>query len=127
MNLLGGGLGKISRISLNLSGVVSNMASYPRSIAWTTNTQSFPAGTVPGQFKVEITGGATGTVIAPVITPSSPALFPAVPALLPADPDYTATVTLLNGAGAPLGTPKTVTFRVQDPVMVSVPNTVTVT
>ncbi len=102
------------------------MASYPRSISWTTKAQAFPAGTISGQFKVEITGGATGTVIAPQTVSASPAVFPAIPALVAADPDYTATVTMLNSVGAPLGTPKTSTFRVSDPVMISVPDIVAV-
>ena len=103
------------------------MASYPKTIAWTTKSQNMPSGTVSGMYSVSITGGAPGTVIAPMTVAASPAVFAAVPALLATDPDYTATVTLLNSAGAPLGTPKTSTFRVTDPVVVLVPDVVTVT
>jgi len=95
-------------------------------ISWDTTSQSFPAGTVAGNFHVEIAGG---TLTAPLTmdVAASPAVFPDVPLDDPPAPDYTATVTRLDAGGNPLGGPAVVSFSVHSPpaVLVDIPNVVT--
>ena len=98
-------------------------------IAWDTTSQNFPAGTVAGNFQVDIVGGAIGTTPVSMTVPASPAVFPDIPAEADTDPDYQVTVQRLDGAGQPLGSPATASFRVAGgtSVAVDIPNTVTVT
>ena len=96
-------------------------------VSWDVTSQNFPAGTVAGNFHVEITGG---TLIAPLVmdVPTSPAVFPDVPEEADTDPPYTVTVQRQDAAGNPLGLAASSTFRVSAPpsVAVDVPNLITV-
>ncbi len=103
------------------------MADHIVTVSWTTKDQNFPNGTIPGNYNVAITGGAANTVVAPMVVAASPAVFSAVPAEAQTDPDYTATVMLIDGDGNALGTPMSATFSVVEPPVVGqVPDVVTV-
>ena len=97
-------------------------------VSFTTVTQNFPSGTVPGQYSVAITGGTAGAPAIPVqMVAASPATFLSVPTEGANDPDYVATVTLLDANSAPLGAPQTATFSVLSPPVVgNVPGVVSV-
>lgn len=95
-------------------------------ISWTTVSQSFPAGTVAGNFHVEITGGTLTAPLTMDVT-ASPAVFPDVPTDDPPAPDYVASVQRLDAGGNPLGASSSVGFSVHTPpaVQVDVPDAVT--
>ena len=96
-------------------------------ISWDTTSQSFPAGTVAGNFHVEITGGTLTSPLTMDVA-ASPAVFPDVPPDDPPAADYTATVQRLDAGGNPLGAPASVVFTVISPVvLVDIPNVVTAT
>lgn len=97
-------------------------------VSWDTAPQNFPNGTTFGNYRVSITGGPSSFTPQSQDVAQSPALFTAIPSEAETDPDYTASVQLLDGDGNPLGDAQTATFSVLEPPVVGqVPANVVVT
>ncbi len=95
-------------------------------ISWGTTPQTFPPGTVAGNFNVTISGGALVTPLTASVA-ASPAIFTGV-ANNQGQPQYLASVQRVDSAGNPLGAAATATFDVVVPpdVVVDIPSSVTV-
>jgi len=96
-------------------------------ISWGTTPQTFPPGTVAGNFNVTITGGPLTTPLTSSVA-ASPAVFAGV-SDNQGQPPYVVTVQRVDSAGNSLGAAATATFDVVVPpdVVVDIPTGVTVT